>query len=103
MDDKDKIDCRKCKRCHFREDILIDDAITCVSSDISENGLYVCMIQPLEKERIIDVTIPFKGRKIIVKTQVQYSHPGIGMGLIFIDLKEEQRSMIRELIKSIKE
>ena len=103
MDDKDKKERRKCERCHFREDILIDDMITCVSSDISENGLYVCMMQPLEKDRIIDVTIPFKGRKIIVKARIQYSDPGIGTGLIFIDLNEEQRSMIRELIKSIKE
>jgi hypothetical protein len=103
MDDKDKKECRKCERYHLREDILIEDTITCVSSHISENGLYVCMIQPLEKDRIIDVTIPFKGRKIIVKARVLYSHPGIGMGLIFIDLNDEQRSMIIELIKSIKE
>jgi hypothetical protein len=81
----------------------IDDTTTCVSSDISENGLYVCMMQPLEKDRIIDVTIPFKGKKIIVRARVQYSHPGIGAGLIFIDLNDEQRSMIRELIASIKE
>jgi hypothetical protein len=103
MDDKDKKERRKCERCNFREDILIDDTITCVSSDISENGLYVCMMQTLEKDKIIDVTIPFKGRKIIAKARVQYSHPSIGTGLIFIDLNDEQRSMVRELLKSIKE
>ncbi len=101
MDDKDKKELRKCERCHFREDILIDDMTTCVSSDISENGLYVCIMQPLEEDRIVNVTIPFKGRKIIVKARVHYSHPGIGTGLIFIDLNDEQRSMIRGLMKSL--
>ncbi len=102
MDDRNKKEHRDCERCHFREDILIDE-VPCASSDISENGLYVCMMQPLEKDRIIDVTIPSKGKKITVKARVLYSHPGIGMGLIFIDLNDEQRSMIRELIKRIKE
>jgi len=102
MNDEGIRERRKCERCHFREDILIDGMTSCASSDISENGLYVCMMQPLEKDRIIEVTIPFKGKKIIVKARVRYSHPGIGMGLVFIDLSDEQRSMIRELIKSIK-
>jgi len=100
--DRDKKERRSCERCHFIEHILIDQ-VPCTSWDISETGLYVCMIQPLEKNRISDITIPLKGRKIIVKAQVLYSHPGIGMGLIFIDLNDEQRSMIRELIQVKKE
>jgi hypothetical protein len=103
MDDKDKEERRKCERRYFREEIRVGDTITCVSSDISENGLYAYMMQPLKKDGIVDVTIPFKGREIIVKARVQYCHPGIGIGLIFIDLNDEKRSMIRELIKSIKE
>jgi hypothetical protein len=103
MNNEDKKGRRKCERRHFREDILIDEVIACASSDISENGLYVCMMQPLEDNRIISVTIPFKGAKIIVKGQVRYSHPGIGMGVVFIDLNDEQRSMIRELVKSPEE
>src|SRR5512135_201256 len=101
MDYRNKKESRNCDRCHFREDILIDD-VPCVSSDISENGLYVCIMQPLEKDRIVDVTIPLKGKKATVKARVIYSQPGIGMGLIFTDLNDAQRLMIREVIKSIK-
>ena len=103
VDDKYKEERRKCERRHFREHILIDDTIPCVSSDISENGLYACTMQPFEKDRIVDVTIPFREKKIIVRARVDYFHPGIGVGLIFIDLNDEQRSMLRELIKTIKE
>jgi hypothetical protein len=102
MEDGGREERRKCDRYHFREHVLIDDTITCVSSDISENGLYVCMMQSLEEGRIIDVAIPFKGKKIVVRARVQYSHPGIGAGLIFVDLNDEQRSMIRELMGSLK-
>jgi hypothetical protein len=103
MDDKNREERRKCERYHFREHMLIDDTITCVSSDISKNGLYVCMMQSLEEGRIIKLAIPFKGKKIILRARVQYSHPGIGAGLIFVDFNDEQRSMIRELMESIKE
>ncbi len=84
MSDKDKKERRKCERCHLREDILIDDVITCVSSDISENGLYVCMMQPLEKDRIIGVTIPFKGKKIIVKARFNIHIRGSEWGLYLL-------------------
>jgi hypothetical protein len=103
MNDKYKEERRKCERRHFREHILIDNTMTCVSSDISENGLYVCTMQPFEKNTIVNVTIPFKENKIIVRARVAYFNPGIGVGLIFVDLNDEQRSMLRELIKSIKE
>lgn len=93
---------RKSERFPFRQDVLIDE-VPCASSDISEDGLYVCMMQPLEKDSICNVTIPLKGKKITVKARTLYSHPGIGMGLIFIDLNDKQRLMIRKLIKSIKE
>jgi hypothetical protein len=102
MDDKEREERRKCERCHFREHMVIDDTITCVSSDISENGLYVCMMQSLEEGQIIKIAIPFKGKKIILRARVQYSHPGIGAGLIFVDLNAEQRSTIRELMENIK-
>jgi hypothetical protein len=103
MDQRDREERRKCERRHFGEYIRIDDSMTCVCSDISENGLYACMMQPLEKNRMVDVTIPLEGKKIFVRARVEYVHPGIGVGLIFIDLNDEQRSMLRELIKGIKE
>ncbi|MFA4919049.1 MAG: response regulator [Thermodesulfovibrionales bacterium] len=101
MNDKDKRERRKCDRHHFRGDIVIDDTVKCTTSDISQDGLYVCMMQPLEKNKMIRVTIPFKGNKIIVKAQVRSSDPSIGMGIVFIDLNAEQRGKIKELIESI--
>jgi hypothetical protein len=94
---------RKYKRYPFREDILIDGSRECTAMDISEGGIYVSAMQLFEKDSVIDITIPFRGEKITVKAKVQYCQPGIGMGIMFIDLSEQQKTLIKELVESTKE
>lgn len=101
MNNEDKKECRKYERFPFREDILIDGIRMCTIMDISEDGLYISAIQSHEKNSVIDISIPFKGEKLTFKAQVQYCQPGIGMGFMFIDLNDEQRAKIKELIESI--
>jgi hypothetical protein len=93
---------RKYERFPFREDILVEGTRLCTSMDISEGGLYVSAIQSFGKNSIVDITIPFKGEKVTLKARVQYCQPGIGMGIMFIDLSDEQKTMIQELIEGIK-
>jgi hypothetical protein len=91
---------RKCTRFPFREDIIIDGTSLCSSTDISEGGLYVSAIQHFDQNSIVDVTLPFKGQKITFKARVQYCQPGIGMGLMFVNLNSEQRAILKELLES---
>jgi len=93
---------RKYKRYPFREEILIDGTKRCTCTDISELGLYVSTIQSFEKKAVIDVTIPGKGNDFIVKARVQYHQPGIGMGIMFLDLTDEQKAIIKDIIEKIK-
>ena len=93
---------RKYKRFPFREDILIDGTKRCTCSDISELGLYISTIQTFEESSIIDITIPFKGKTLTLKAQVQYCQPGIGIGVMFIDITDEQKAIIKGIIESIK-
>ena len=101
MNTEDKKEPRKYERCPFREDIMIDGIIMCTSMDISESGLCISAIQSYEKNSVVNVTIPFKGEKLTVKAQIRYCQPGIGMGVMFIDLNNEQQAKIKELIESI--
>lgn len=101
MNNEEKKEHREKERFPFREDILIDGIRKCTSLDISENGLYISAIQLYENNTLIDVTIPLKGEKLTVKAQVRFRQPGIGMGVVFIDLNDEQRAKIKELIDSI--
>jgi two-component system, chemotaxis family, chemotaxis protein CheY len=92
---------RKHERFPFREDVLIDGSRMCTSMDISEGGLYISTIQSYAENDVIEVTIPFKEEKFTVSAQVRYCQPGIGMGVMFIDLKDAQKAGIRELISSV--
>lgn len=93
---------RKHKRYPFREEILIDGTKRCTCTDISELGLYISTIQSFEEEKVIKVTIPVQGKPISVKARVQYHQPGIGMGIMFVDLTEEQKAIIKDIIEKIK-
>jgi predicted Zn finger-like uncharacterized protein len=93
---------RKCKRYPFREEVLIDGTKRCTCTDISELGLYVSTIQSFEEKEVIKVTIPVQGEAISVKARVQYHQPGIGMGIMFVDLTKEQKAIIKDIIEKIK-
>jgi hypothetical protein len=93
---------RQHKRHPFREEIIIDGTKRCTCTDISDLGLYVSTIQSFEETGIIDVTIPVKGKDLTVKARVQYHQPGIGMGIMFVDLTDEQKAIIKDVIKKIK-
>jgi hypothetical protein len=85
----------------FREDIMVDGTSLCTSTDISESGLFVSTLQYFEEGNVVEVSIPLREGKITVKVQVKYSQPGIGAGVMFIDLNDEQRAKIKELVESI--
>jgi hypothetical protein len=91
---------RKHERIPFREDILIDGTRMSTSMDISEDGLYISAMQAYEENSFIEVTIPFKEEKLTLKAQVRHCQPGIGMGVMFIDLNDAQTAKIQELMTS---
>jgi predicted Zn finger-like uncharacterized protein len=93
---------RKHERYPFREEILIDGTKRCTCTDISDFGLYVSTIQSFEEKGVIDVTIPVKGNNLTVKARVQYHQPGIGIGIMFVDLTDEQSAIIKDIIEQIK-
>ena len=101
MHDQDNKEQRRHERLSFRENILIYGLPQSVSADISEGGLFITTIQHFEKDEVIEVAIPMKKEKITVRGQVKYCQPGIGIGVAFIDLNDDQMAKIKELIESI--
>jgi len=101
MNDQHGEERRKSQRFPFREDILIDGAKLCTSNEISEGGLFVSAIQIFEEGEVIDVTIPLGGEQITVKGQVKYCQPGIGMGVMFHNLNDEQKTRIKNLVDRV--
>ena len=92
---------RKSLRIPFREDILIDGAKQCTCNDISEGGIFVSAIQVFDEGEMVDVTIPVGEEQITVKGQIKYCQQGIGLGIMFCDLSDEQKAKIKALIDSL--
>jgi hypothetical protein len=99
MDNQDKEERRKYERFHFREDIFIDGT-RCTCMDISENGIYVAA-QYFATGEVVNVTFPFKGRNITLKGQVQHGENGVGVGIDFIDVNDDDKATIKQLIHGI--
>lgn len=94
-------DHRKQKRIPFAEDILVDGTMLFKSIDISEGGLYVYTGRSFEGNRVVNVTLTFKDKKFTLAAKVMHNQPGIGMGLKFINLSDEQKAIIKKIIESI--
>ena len=92
---------RKHERIPFRQEVLIDGTTKSATIDISEGGLYVCTTQLFEQDSLINIMVPLKEDALMVKAHVQYCQPGIGIGIRFIDLNDEQREKIRKLILGV--
>ena len=101
MNNELKQEHREHERFPFREDILIEGTRMYTCMDISEGGLYISTIQSYGENDLINITIPFKGESLTVRAQVRYCQPGIGLGVMFVNLNDEQRGKIRKLIESI--
>lgn len=99
MDIRDTEELRKYERLHFREDISIDGT-RCACMDISESGIYVAA-QYFATGAIVDITLPFKDRHVTLKGQVQHCENGFGAGINFIDLNDDNRAIIKQLIRSL--
>ena len=99
MDNQDNEELRKYERYYFREDVYIDGT-RCACMDISESGIYVTA-QYFAAGDIVDVTLPFKGMNVTIKGQVQHCENGFGVGINFIDLNDDDRAIIKQLIPTL--
>ena len=99
MYDPEQKERRKYNRFPFREDILINNIMQAYSQNISQDGMFLCTANPPEKGSVITVTIPLK---LTVKAVVRNYQPGIGMGIKFIELTDDQKIMIKQLIEEIR-
>jgi CheY-like chemotaxis protein len=92
---------REQSRFPLKGNILVDGKITFQCIDISEGGMYLYTGRSFEENRIVTVTLPIKGKPLTVKAQIKHNEPGIGIGLQFIELTDEQAKTIQKLIQHL--
>lgn len=69
-------------------------------SDISEGGAYIDTISPCPEGT--EITMKFKlpnEHQLIIKGMVKTSYPGMGMGIEFINLSDDDRQQLENFVK----
>jgi hypothetical protein len=66
------------------------------TSEISANGCYVDVMNPLEKNTVLQLRIERDGQSFQTWARVAYVQPNLGMGVAFFDTLEEHRRIIAD-------
>ena len=90
------------RRRHDRSRLIVDVFVDGIDStgvastkDLSIGGFYLNTKANLSEGAVLLVRIPFgSGKQLIANAQVVYSKPGRGVGLRFLGLSEENRTLI---------
>jgi CheY-like chemotaxis protein len=85
-------------RIRFQENITINGTIMVKGIDISEGGLYVHTGRSFLHGSVVSISFPLINRELTVDAKVQHNQAGIGMGLRFVGLTDQQKKMITEFL-----
>lgn len=71
------------------------------TSELGLNGCYIDTLVPFPVEASVLIRI-FKDREVFESPgRVLYSHPGIGMGILFVDPRLDQRPVLERWVAAL--
>jgi len=72
------------------------------TSNVSEGGCYIEMVQTLEPPAGIDIVLWLNDMKVRARGQVVTRHTNLGNGIRFVRMPEEDKAKLREYLESAK-
>jgi hypothetical protein len=69
--------------------------ITARISELSLNGCYLDMVNPLPVRTIVQIKISSAKESFQAKGKVLYVHPGIGAGVIFVEVSPQSQTILQ--------
>ncbi len=70
-------------------------------SDLSSGGCYVQMVFTIPRGSVVDVQLTINTRSFAALGEVVTSHPGVGMGIKFIELTPENQKTLSEILQEL--
>ncbi len=70
------------------------------TTNVSEGGCYIEMMQTLEPPTGVDVVLWLNDKKIRARAEVVTRHPNLGNGIRFVRMPEEDKAKLREYLES---
>lgn len=85
-------------RIAFSGRVMINEKIYAKSVDISESGMFLLTVQTFSEGTNITLSFPIGNGVVATKAVVRYPVPNAGIGLLFQELSEKDRDLIREYV-----
>jgi len=94
---------RKSRRVAIFQDILLGNRSLPRGQDIGEEGMFIHTKEPFMRGSIIDLSFRLFNdeRPISVQAEVIYVQEGLGMGVKFRKISQEDRERIRRFVKRV--
>ena len=89
---------RLAPRISFSGRVMINEKIYAKSVDISESGMFLLTSQTFPEDTNITLSFPIGNGVVAAKAVVRYPVPNAGIGLLFQDLSEKDRALIRDYV-----
>jgi len=70
-------------------------------TDISLHGCYIESASPYSIGTNVDVKLELQGIRVEANGQVRVSYPGLGMGVAFMKISEQEQNHLQELLRRI--
>lgn len=86
-------------RVSFSGRVMINEKTSAKSVDISESGMFLLTAQTFPEGTNIMLSFPIGNDMVAAQAVVRYSVPNAGIGLLFSELSERQRALIREFVE----
>lgn len=94
---------RKSRRVRILQDIILGNRSLSRGWDIGEEGMFILTQEPFMVGSIIDISFRlFNGEKpVYVQAEVIYIQEGVGMGVHFRQISQEDKERIRRFINRV--
>jgi hypothetical protein len=87
-------------RVSFSGRVMVNEKINAKSVDISESGMFLLTTQTFPEGTNLMLSFPIGKGTVATQAVVRYSVPNAGIGLLFSELPEEHRALIRDFVEN---
>lgn len=91
---------RKAERILIKKDVTINGILKALAFDISEGGMYICTQAEFIPGAMLDLSFDVDDVPIKVKARVRHTQPGVGIGVRFGGLSQEDSIRIKRLLQT---
>lgn len=92
---------RKEERVLIRKDVIVNGILKAMALDISEGGMYICTQAEFIPGAVLELSFDVDDVPVKAKARVRHTQQGVGIGVKFIDLSQEDSVKIKRLLKTL--